>query len=713
MTGDRVSFSKVISRLRIQIIQLTIKLLPSRIIRFFPQTLRLRIKNILLPKHRRILSYTPEISFPSLPHLISPSFPADWRVETANWRNRKDVPDVCVVVHVYYTDILETLLREISKVDFDFDLLITNSSNSKFNANYVKKIIGGGRVKSILVLNTMNQGRDILPLIHCVNAGLLDPYLYIFKFHTKKSQWASNRKDVVGGRGGDAWFNSFIEGLIGEGTNSQLILQMLRDDPDLGLVTADGSLLGSGYWSTNLKRCQDLAQRIELEVKPESLLFAAGSMYACKGLLIQGLRSLCLSAADFEDEAGQIDGTTPHAIERLMGLLALEANYKQVTIQDLVNKRIASTKPESTKPKFIAYYLPQFHADLVNDLNWGKNFTEWQNVTRSFPQFVNHLQPLLPVDIGFYNLTSEDVVVRQEELAKQYGIDAFMYYHYDFGGTTALQAPILNRLKRQNGLPFSILWVNESWSRNWDGMNTHVIVEQNYPENWENELIESLAIFFKHSDYLRDSDGRPILSIYRPQSIPDVNLSIVKMRDAARAIGIGELKILFTETGNSFGEQNRTDLNSISDGINAFPPHGINWKIQDKNSLNISPSFSGEIFSYSSAGEVTEALSIKRNYYPGVLTRFDNTPRRLHDANIIYGSNPYSFRSHLQRTLTNYAETFHKDSLIFINAWNEWAEGAVLEPSNRFGYSYLLAVREVKEHLQSPTVFDGSQKHEN
>jgi lipopolysaccharide biosynthesis protein len=617
-------------------------------------------------------------------------------VEAANWRNRSEIPDVCVVVHVYYTDLLEKLLGEISKIDFEFDLLITNSSDSVFDADYVKSVIDCGQVKSILILNTINRGRDILPLIHCVNAGLLDPYHYIFKFHTKKSQWASNRNDVVGGQGGDAWFNSFTEGLIGEGTNSRFVLQMLREDPDLGLVTADGSLFGSGYWSTNLKRCEELAQRIEIEIKPELLFFAAGSMYACKGLLVQGLRSLCLSEIDFEDETGQIDGTTAHAIERLMGFLAHEANYKQATTQSLENEKKTLAKSERTKPKFVAYYLPQFHADAINDLHWGKNFTEWQNVTRSIPQFINHYQPLLPVDIGFYDLSSDHVTVQQEQLAKEYGIDAFMYYYYDFGGETALQVPIINRLKRTHGLPFSILWVNESWSRNWDGLNNNVIIDQKYPENWEKNLIESLAIFFEHSDYLRDSYGRPILSIYRPQSIPDVTKSLTRMREAARNSGIGELKILFTETANSFSEGISRDLNLISDGINAFPPHGIKWNVQERTTLKMNPAFSGEIFSYSSPDKFSPDKSTKKDYHPGVLTRFDNTPRRLSDASIVYGSNPYSFRAYLRRTLDDYAKTFHEDSLMFINAWNEWAEGAVLEPSNRFGYSYLLAIREVK-----------------
>jgi lipopolysaccharide biosynthesis protein len=689
----------MVSKLRIRAIRFTVNFFPRKLIRMFPVNLRTRIKDFILPKNQNSSFIPIGADFPSLPQLTSPSFPAYWRSEISKWLDRTHAPEVCVVVHVYYIDLLEVILKNISKMNFEFDLLITNSSNFHLNSDYIHSIVNNSNLQNVLVLKTKNQGRDILPLIHCVNAGLLDSYDYVFKFHTKKSQWALNRRDVANGLGGNAWFDSFIDGLIGEGDNATRILKELREQTDLGLVTAKDSLFGSGYWSTNLLRCQSLAQRLEMEVKPEQLLFAAGSMYACKGLLVQGLRALCLSEMDFEEETGQIDGTTAHAIERLMGLLAKEAGYKQVTIQNLHLEANPIPTKNRLEPKFIAYYLPQFHSDPINNLHWGKNFTEWQNVTRAVPQFVNHLQPLLPVDIGFYDLSTESAVLQQEQLAKQHGIDAFMYYFYEFGDSNALQIPISNRLKRKDGLPFSILWVNENWSRNWDGLDKHVIKEQIYPGGWEERLMNSLSSYLGHPDYLRDSKHRPIFSIYRPQDIPDLAVSMKKLRDCANDIGLGELKILFTDTSGSFGEKHQRDWASNADGVNAFPPHGNKWETQNRDALFINPSFSGEIFSYSSFDQDSPAKNFSSTYYPGVLTRFDNTPRRLSNANIIYGSNPYSFRSHLRHILLKYSECFDMDSLFFINAWNEWAEGAVLEPSNRFGYSYLLALREIKRHL--------------
>ena len=605
------------------------------------------------------------------------------------------MPEVCIIIHVYYVELLDDLLVKLANITFDFDLVITNSSLAILDDKQISEILGKSKVKEILILSSANRGRDILPLIHCVNAGILDCYDYLFKFHTKKSEWAAGRQDIGNGKGGSGWYQSFTEDLIGDGTNSLLVLENLKKNIDLGIVTGRNSLLGSGYWSVNLPRTRELASRLELEFLPEELLFPAGSMYACKGLVIQGLRALCLSEEDFELELGQIDGTTAHAVERLMGLVSMAGGYEQCTTENL-NLSI-SPFPENSKgkSKFVAYYLPQFHSEPINDLFWGKNFTEWNNVTRAVPQYSDHFQPLLPTDFGFYNLESEETVLAQENLAKRFGISAFIYYHYNFGDSVALEKPITNRLKRSNGLPFSILWANESWSRNWDGLENEVIVEQCYPEGWEIKFIDSIAPLLRHPNFLKDSQNRPIFSIYRPSAIPNIKNSMSLMREHARTTGIGELHILFADTQSSFPDQNGTNLTSLSEGLHSFPPHGAVWNPHTPRNSTLAPTFEGNIYAYSHNNYSKKVENLKTAYHFGVLTRFDNTARRSNKSHIIYGSNPYTFRRALLTSKRLSELNAQDDKFIFINAWNEWAEGAILEPSNRFGKTYLLAVREI------------------
>lgn len=685
------------NNIRLSSLRFLVKCIPRNLMHRIPKNIRSQIKQFIYLEPNQPVKPDAQLFERALPHLTSPSFPPSWRPQIANWLSRENTPEVCLVIHAYYLDLLDDLLLKLTEIAFDFDLVITNSASSSLDEKRIAEILYLSKVKDILVLNTVNRGRDILPLIHCVNAGLLDFYHYFFKFHTKKSEWAVGRQDIGNGGGGSGWHQSFLEDLIGNGTISSIILENLQRDIDLGVVTARNSLLGSGYWSGNLLRTQELATRLELEFSPEELLFPAGSMYACKGLVIQGLRALCLSEEDFEPESGQIDGTTAHAVERLVGLVSIAGGYKQCTSQSLDRFTENDLTHSKNKSKFVAYYLPQFHQEPINDLFWGKNFTEWNNVTRALPQYSTHFQPLLPTDLGFYNLESDEIVIEQENMARKFGISAFMYYYYNFGEKVALDKPINSRLERFNGLPFSIIWANENWSRNWDGLENEIIVEQRYPVGWEIKFVEAIAPFLSHPDFLKDSQNRPIFSIYRPSAIPNIKNSLRLIREHARTLGLGELHILFADTQSSFPDQNSNSLSLICEGLHSFPPHGAVWDEHKLQQSQLAPTFEGSIYSYNNKKYSQKAKQLNSIYHFGVLTRFDNTARRANKAHIIYGSNPYSFRRALLDSKKLSELNSHRDRLIFINAWNEWAEGAILEPSNRFGKTYLLALREINK----------------
>jgi lipopolysaccharide biosynthesis protein len=688
-----------ISRIRLSTLRVLVKCIPRNLMQKIPKDIREPIKDFIYPEPSHFLELNAQHLDRVLPHLTSPSFPPSWRPQIANWLARGETPEVCFVIHAYYLDLLDDLFLKLKAITFDFDIVITNSSSSILDEKQITEILRKSGLKDILVLNTVNRGRDILPLIHCVNAGILDSYNYFFKFHTKRSKWARGRQDIGNGGGGSGWRQSFYEDLIGDGTNSSIILEHLKRDIDLGIVTERNSLLGSNYWTGNLRRTQELATRLELEFIPDELLFPAGSMYACKGLVIQGLRALCLSDEDFEPELGQLDNTTAHAVERLVGLVSIAGGYKQCTTQFLLASKEKFPTCSKNDSKFVAFYLPQFHSDPKNDLFWGENFTEWNNVTRALPQYSTHFQPLLPTDLGFYNLELEETAIAQDNLAKKFGVSAFMYYYYNFGDSVALEKPLRNRLKRVDGLPFSILWANENWSRNWDGLEAETMIEQRYPDGWEFRFVDSISPFLSHPDFLRDKQNRPIFSIYRPSALPNAKISLRLIREHARNLGLGELHILLADTQSSFPEGDIANLNSICEGLHSFPPHGAVWDSHTPPNSKLSATFEGSIYAYNHENYIQRMEQDKTRYHFGVLTRFDNTPRRLNKAHIYYGSNPYSFRRNLLYSKRLTELNSQRDKLIFINAWNEWAEGAILEPSNRFGKTYLLALREINDAI--------------
>lgn len=676
------------------LIRWIVRVIPRIVIRSFPVQYRSRVKLLLSnTSDRKIKERDTGPTFHQA-QLENIDFPAHWRSKVWDWSKRKSSARVCIIFHVYYLNLIPEFLEYFNRITFEFDLIITNSSGEKLDENFFKSSLGNNQLRDLLLLDCPNRGRDILPLIYCVNSGILDSYSFFFKFHTKKSEWANGRVDMQGT--GANWRLSFLDDLIGNGSNSTRILNCLSTLPNLGIVTSTGSLKDDSYWSVNLERTQELASRLEMDFEPENLLFPAGSMYACKALIIQGLRALCLTTQDFELESGQIDGTTAHAVERLIGLLIREGAYSQT---DLIGLQENNDKVEISKNlKVIAFYLPQFHKAPINDINWGTGFTEWNNVTRATPQFNGHFQPILPTDFGFYDLSIDSQVVQQEKFALEIGVSAFMYYYYDFGDQQVLTTPIRNRIKRSGGMPFCLMWANENWSRNWDGLEKEIIAAQKYDVGWEVNFVQRLREVLTHPDYLKDELNRPIISIYRSGSIPKLEIAISNLRHHAREVGIGEICILFADTDSSFDQAETQNSAQLSDGLHGFPPHGASWNLLQMKSNKMLRNFQGSIYKYDHQNYFKKIKNMPSTYFPGVLTRFDNTPRRGPNAHIIFGSNPFSFRKALVNALSIKAES-NSAKILFLNAWNEWAEGAILEPNNRFGRTYGFALREVTHFI--------------
>jgi glycosyltransferase involved in cell wall biosynthesis/SAM-dependent methyltransferase len=352
--------------------------------------------------------------------------------------------------------------------------------------------------------------------------------------------------------------------------------------------------------------------------------------------------------------------------------------------------------------RFIAFYLPQFHPIPENDLWWGKGFTEWTNVTKALPQFIGHYQPHRPDDLGYYDLRLPEVQKRQVELAKHYGIYGFCFYYYWFNGKRLLERPINQYLEHKEfDLPFCICWANENWTRRWDGMDSEILISQSH--NAENDIrfIHDVEPILRDPRYIR-IDGKPLLIVYRATLLPEPVETVKRWRAYCRQCGIGEIYLI---AALCFGCSDPTVYGF--DAAIEFPPHTM-WNCENitKKKKIINPNFSGTIFDYE------EFVYSKKYLYPTSFKLFktvspgwDNTPRRPNHASIFTGATPYLYKEWL-RDVSKLTRESHPDEehIVFINAWNEWAEGTHLEPDQRFGYGYLQATSEVvtEMHRSAP-----------
>jgi lipopolysaccharide biosynthesis protein len=351
-------------------------------------------------------------------------------------------------------------------------------------------------------------------------------------------------------------------------------------------------------------------------------------------------------------------------------------------------------RPQSFRP--IAFYLPQMHPIPENDRAWGKGFTEWTNVCKATPQFLEHYQPRLPGELGFYDLRQPEVMHRQIEFAKLYGLYAFCFHYYWFNGRRLLERPLDMFLANPSmNIRFCLCWANENWTRQWDGHDTDVIIAQNHSEDDHRRIFADLLRYVRDPRYVR-IHGRPLIILYRPGIIAGLRTLVRIWRQMAIEAGLPGVFLVAT---NSFGFRLARD-----DGFDAFcefPPHGLDTGRIDGSLSKLNRDYSG--FAYSYEDVVTRELAKLRSppsgdalRFPGVMPGWDNEARRPGRGNVFHGSTPALFHAWLKGAAAHVIEHHVPEHrLVFINAWNEWAEGAYLEPDQRFGYAYLAALRNV------------------
>lgn len=367
--------------------------------------------------------------------------------------------------------------------------------------------------------------------------------------------------------------------------------------------------------------------------------------------------------------------------------------------------------------KPIAFYLPQFHSIPENDEAYGKGFTEWTNVKKAKALFEGHNQPRVPLNENYYSLVDEDIMVKQASLAKKYGIYGFCYYHYWFkNGKKLLEKPVEAMLKNKAvDMPFCLCWANENWSKRWDGGNNELIVEQDYGEKteWKKHL-EYLIGFFSDERYITIK-GAPLFIIYKPELMPNCEAWVKFLHEEIKKYGFSDIVVAvqypkyylngyprdvfdyyidFEPAYTRIEEEiaNRSNkIQSIYKLVRKTPLKRVGIKIYSLFHKNQNNNL--EIRDY--AQDWTTIL--RRDYsdpkiIPGAFVDWDNTPRNK--AGLAYkGANPEEFGNYLSKLV----EVVNKrdEKCFFINAWNEWAEGAYLEPDEKNGYGYLEAIKRI------------------
>jgi lipopolysaccharide biosynthesis protein len=359
------------------------------------------------------------------------------------------------------------------------------------------------------------------------------------------------------------------------------------------------------------------------------------------------------------------------------------------------------------KPLLISVLLPQFHPIPENDRWWGKGFTEWTNVSKAKPLFPGHYQPHLPGELGFYDLRLPETRQQQADLASEYGINGFCYYHYWFNGRRLLNRPLDEILASgKPDFPFCICWANENWTRAWDGRDREVLMQQNYSDQDDAEHINFLLPYLSDSRYIR-VDGKPLLIVYKTENLPDPNRTFALWRDVAAKNGLGELCIAQFEANGQGTARDPREL-----GLDLSIEFTPDWRrlggsmySTPKARLAMALGLISKAYKKHKVCDyqrmVNEAINKPTPNYPFVRCvspGFDSTSRRPNNATIIVNSTPNLYEKWLRDTiLWTKKNNCEKHQIVFINAWNEWAEGNHLEPDQKHGRAYLEATKRAIE----------------
>jgi len=362
---------------------------------------------------------------------------------------------------------------------------------------------------------------------------------------------------------------------------------------------------------------------------------------------------------------------------------------------------------KNLKARVIAFYLPQFHPIPENDKWWGKGFTEWTNVGKAKPLFKGHYQPRVPADLGYYDLRIPEVREAQAQMAREAGIEGFMYWHYWFGNGKQLMSNIFDEVLviGKPDFPFCLAWANHSWSnKTWlpkdQYKSTELLVEQLYPgiEDYKKHFFYVLKAF-KDKRYIQ-IDGKPVFMIYAPLDFKEVNIFIELWQKLAKENGLdGVYFIGQTSRNHEWSNVLNLGFNAVCRAGLQDAVEAIKGKIRNSG-LGFLRNYSKFIFlnrcKYSRLINhlVIPDIDKMENVYPTIISNYDHSPRSGRKALIVEGSTPDLFKKLIIKSIENISHKKEDHKIIILRSWNEWAEGNYLEPDLKFGTGYLDALKD-------------------
>lgn len=347
--------------------------------------------------------------------------------------------------------------------------------------------------------------------------------------------------------------------------------------------------------------------------------------------------------------------------------------------------------------RFIAFYFPQYHPIPENDEWWGPGFTDWENVRRARPRFRGHLQPREAGELGYYDLRDPNTRQRQADLARTHAVDGFCYFHYWFHGRRLLNEPFDAVLASgKPDFPFCLCWANEGWTRSWDGHSDIRLVAQTYCIDDDARHFAWLAQAFKDPRYIR-VDGKPLFLVYRVSDLPHPRDTTTLWRAEAQRQGLGDLYLCRveaypadredpTDLGFDASVEFQPNFSRLGQRIGQAPlQRAIRRLFKPDGGLRMDRAYDYGEYVDLALGQPEVPFKRYRTVTPG----WDNSPRRAVEATILHNSTPELYKRFMEGVLQQISPFSSDENLVFINAWNEWAEGNYLEPDARWGAAFL------------------------
>ena len=603
---------------------------------------------------------------------------------------------VAVHLHLYYEDMTDRCIGYLNNIPLEFDLFVSIPEGRDAGACRERLRAGIKRLGGLTVENVPNRGRDIAPFI--IQFGQrLAPYDVIGHFHTKKSPHCTSL---------EGWFNDMMDVLCGSETGVAQVFELLQRDGRI-VYPAGNQICAwdTTGWSDN----QDMAaaflkQHSDFDMADfPHVEFPQGFMLWARGECLREYLELPIHYRDFPEEPIPPDATPAHVLERLVLIFATPYEGRNYRLESPPLTRESHEYYEESYDysgavvhdtvKVLAYYLPQFHPTPENDRWHGEGFTEWHKVRAANPLFLGHYQQHVPhPDMGYYHLESPEQLEKQAELMRRSGMHGMVFYHYWFGGKLILEKPARMLLENAHiAMPFCFCWANENWTRRWDGNEKEILLEQAYSREDARDFIRYLIPFFKDPRYIR-VDDRPMLFVYRPSSLEYCKDYLDIWREECRAAGVPDPYVVATLTRGAVSPKDHGMDAAVErvlhDWTGGVVPD-IRGELHPYEPLN------GSVLSYDAVADHYMNKKIETDYplFRSLVPAWDNTARYGSEAYALHGFTTEKMQEWMECLVRHSEENLPEDRrFLVVNAWNEWAECAHLEPDTRFGYGYLNSI---------------------